>query len=52
MYHNDYSNDTVINQYVFKQPAYSTSKDDTLTHNMMGSKYVNNQMNCVLEMVQ
>jgi hypothetical protein len=47
-----YSNDTVINLYVFKQPVYSTSKDDTLTHNTMGSKYVNNQMNCVLEMVQ
>lgn len=32
-----YSNDTVINQYVFKQPVYSMSKDETQTHNMMGS---------------
>lgn len=31
-----YSIDTVINQYVFKQPVYSTSKNETQTHNMMG----------------
>lgn len=32
-----YCNDNTINQHVFKQPVYSTSKDDTQTHNMMGS---------------